>query len=171
MPRDHFVSICCIIYLATFGMICLNFVFKKYKWSKVRFSWKNWPLTLEHFSVKTGPVIPNVRRIEIIDLHIKRVFVEKLTLNDKLFLPVKLFDPGLKLLEIPRMALRVQRNHDCSLKNLYVLVSAAGCAISRICNVTLLILIFVFNPSIFFSKRTTIWWLANLWSSEKAASD
>ena len=59
-----------IIYLATFGMIFLDFVFRKYKWSKVEFSWKEWPLTLQPFSAKNLDGHSKRERVEIIELHL-----------------------------------------------------------------------------------------------------
>ena len=42
------------IYLATLGMIFLDFVFRRYKWPKVEFCWKNNLSTYEIFLWKEG---------------------------------------------------------------------------------------------------------------------
>ena len=59
-----------IIYLATFWMIFLDFVFRRYKWSKVKFCWKNYLSPYKIFCEKRDGHSKR-ERMEIIDLHLK----------------------------------------------------------------------------------------------------
>ena len=63
-----------IIYLATSGMIFLDFVFRRYKWSKVEFCWKKTAFCpIKIFCEKRDDHSKRERK-KIIALHLKRVF-------------------------------------------------------------------------------------------------
>ena len=76
------------IYLATSGMIFLDFVFRRYKWSKVELCWKRpfWPIKI--FCEKRDGHSKRERK-KMIALHLKRVFAGTATnLSNKGFFPL-----------------------------------------------------------------------------------
>ena len=65
-----------IIYLSTFGMIFLDFVFRRYKRLKVKFLLKKTTFHPIKFFCEMTDGSSKRERIEINDLHLKRVFTE-----------------------------------------------------------------------------------------------
>ena len=75
-----------IIYPATFGMIFIDFIFRRYKWSNVEFCWKNTTFhPIKFFCEKRGGHSKR-DRVEIIEQHPKPVLQGDITENRRQFL-------------------------------------------------------------------------------------
>ena len=79
-----------IIYLATSGMIFLYFVFRRYKWSKVKFCWKKTAFCPIKIFYEKRDGHSKRERKKIIVLHLKRVFAGTTTnFSNDGFFPAK----------------------------------------------------------------------------------
>ena len=68
-----------IIYLATFGMTFLDFVFRRYKQLKVKFCWKNTTFHPIKFFYEKRDGHSKRERMEIIDLHLNAFLRDGIT--------------------------------------------------------------------------------------------